>query len=384
MIRILGVVRIAVFGIWTFATVCLAQDLPTRAISEALTVSNQTDGCMSQEALINHIVRWLKTDHIEADIHIKVEVQGEKEQDVSFKFFRNEELTAHRSFSILPANCFDRLEAVSLAIALAIDHTVLEGLEYPTANPPIVPPITNDKTEEPVDKQDLPVTVSQESGKTPEDQIRQTKIVESKPKEVTQKPSIETIQENKIPPYTERPKQEDSRNIVELEGFAGVLALIEVLPKFAVGAVAGVSLNFGDLVSVRASGLFTSDVKTSLGNGNASLQLIAGRLDGCLLWYGYSLYYNLCAGTAAGALFTNGMDFEQNLTTQRPWVAALGQAAVGWPQKSTVGLRLSLDGVVPLLRPRVRVVTTNGDIIDELQTPEIGVFVSLQFFVMFW
>lgn len=375
---------VVLVGTWVFVTVCLAQSSTTRTILESVTVSNETDNCVVQGALIRYIVKWLKTDQIESDIRIIVNVKGTKGRDVSFEFYKKEELAAYRRFDILPDNCTDRLDAVSLAIALAIDHTVLDKLENLTEGPTVVPTTSQAQTSDPSNEESIAVKDIQDSTHSIDKKSTDTYSVEQTSEESSR---ILSNQSQKLEKNSQIPDQryphEETKNFIGIRGFAGIASLFEVLPGTTIGGIGGVSLSFAEMTNLRISGIFTANDETPLGNGVAALHLIAGRLDGCLHWPNDFTDFDFCAGAAVGALFLKGKYFEQNRETERPWVAALGQVAMSWPRKSVVGLRFSLDGVVSLLRSRLQVVDSDGGTIDQLQIPQIGALASLQLFVVF-
>jgi hypothetical protein len=56
-----------------------------------------------------------------------------------------------------------------------------------------------------------------------------------------------------------------------------------------------------------------------------------------------------------GASTADGEDFASRGTTRLFWASALARAALRYPQKGPLGLRLKVDGFTNLVRPRFRV-----------------------------
>jgi hypothetical protein len=85
----------------------------------ALEVDGAADGCVTQAALGPRVAHWLKPD---ADVHeLSVAVRA-REAPLRFTLRRSGQPIAQRSFEVLPTRCADRLEAVAIAIALALEH----------------------------------------------------------------------------------------------------------------------------------------------------------------------------------------------------------------------------------------------------------------------
>src|SRR5688500_18412667 len=103
--------------------------------------------CVEHDRLALQVRTWL--DQPQVDARLRIEVVGDEEHSLrlSFTLRRDEEVIAVRAFDPAPERCTDLHAVVGLAIALAIDATVLEsvGVE-PRVVPPRIEPPTVRKT----------------------------------------------------------------------------------------------------------------------------------------------------------------------------------------------------------------------------------------------
>src|SRR5690349_5419355 len=109
---------------WVTAAVALLVCAPAvHAQSKArfkLEVEPDAGGCIREPALRERIQRWLNAQ-LPADEVITVRMRAGS-RPVSFAVMRGEDAIAERQFDVLPERCRDRLDALGLAIALAIEH----------------------------------------------------------------------------------------------------------------------------------------------------------------------------------------------------------------------------------------------------------------------
>lgn len=120
-----------------------AQDQPpapeaTRPLHEALYVS--FDGrCLRQGPLVARVARWLQRTDVDARLSITVEGYEDPELRVWFAMERDGKSVSVRRFENVPGGCDELAGALSLAIALAIDATILDRVAEPQPPPPPPP-----------------------------------------------------------------------------------------------------------------------------------------------------------------------------------------------------------------------------------------------------
>lgn len=104
-----------------------AQDVAERPLSEILVVSGGGE-CLAPDALAEQVASWLGRDDADARLRIEVRARGDPPALVEFFVAVDGVPRAQRDFTNLPVACGDVRAVVSLAIALAIDATLLEGI----------------------------------------------------------------------------------------------------------------------------------------------------------------------------------------------------------------------------------------------------------------
>jgi len=107
--------------------------------------------CIEHERLATQVRAWLEAPQIDARLRIAVVGDEESPLRLSFTLRRGEEIIAVRAFDPAPERCTDLHAVVGLAIALAIDATVLEsvGVEPRPPTPPSAPPKVDRVTQPP-------------------------------------------------------------------------------------------------------------------------------------------------------------------------------------------------------------------------------------------
>ena len=107
--------------------------LQTRALADESTqpvldaLVTHADRCLDRSAVAAQIVAWLRRDAIDRRIGILVAATTDG-AGASFVIQRDGIAIAERQFARLPNECAELRAALGLAIALAIDATVLESL----------------------------------------------------------------------------------------------------------------------------------------------------------------------------------------------------------------------------------------------------------------
>lgn len=306
-----------------------------RPLSHAITVP-PGGVCLTAEALHPLVGTWLGRDAIDARLSVLVERPDDERTGVGFVVLRGEAPVARRRFEALPAECSDRRAALSLAISIAIDATVLEDLGVVVPAAVVVPEPPPAAPREPPPRP--------EPGPGPE------------PRPVT------------------RP--------VHVAGAVGARATLSLLPDPSPAGT--VALELGRERWALALGvLATGPVRAPVGPGRASLQLVAGHAGVCGRTRAAVVALEGCAGVSAGAVAARGRGFDEGLSPALPWVAATARVAARAPATGPVSVRLALDGHLALARPRLTVDNRNGEEVAALELPLAGGAPTLELVITF-
>lgn len=119
-----------------------------QSVADAVTVA-PGGTCLEEERLEHRIARWLERERIDGDIRVQVQ-GGPNANDFRFTLRRKDASPTVREMSEVPGDCGDQHAAVALAIALAIDASLLGPLEEPEPTTVVAPtPIQPLPREEP-------------------------------------------------------------------------------------------------------------------------------------------------------------------------------------------------------------------------------------------
>ena len=306
-----------VAAIWLSAAPVLAQP---RSLDEALSVPEGAS-CLTHEALVEHTESWLGTYRLDARQTILIELGQDERFDVGFVLLDGEEPRARRSFARLPEACADRRAALSLALAIALDTSVLDRLGGPrgahTDSPSATPP-------EP---------------------------------EISPEPSPAVAE---APPVSELPapevRGESAWGVsIGLDAGLGVGLLSRLTPWGGVD----VALR-GRGWKLRALAGGTPRLGSPLAGARVRTQLVVGGLDACLDRDVGSVEWAGCLGPRLGRLSAEGQGFAVSESTQLWWAALSAGLSMRWPRESVLSLRLGLAGQLGLVRPELFVTDMSG------------------------
>ncbi len=107
--------------------------VPDQSVADALDLSPGAT-CLEATRLEAEVRTWLGRDRLQSDVHVHVQGDAEDPRAVEFRIVR-EGKARERRFDGLPAGCEDATAVVGLAIALAIDASVVTNLVAPA--PPL-------------------------------------------------------------------------------------------------------------------------------------------------------------------------------------------------------------------------------------------------------
>jgi hypothetical protein len=305
--------------LWTATVSVRAQT--HQPIGEALRVTD-ADDCIHHEAVVDRLSRWLGTSLLDGSIEVTLDVARH-----SFHISRPGR-TSHRTLGPLQGACADRLDAITLAMALAIDHTVADrlGIGAGATDPP------------------------EEEAHTDAEPPRAP-----------------------IEPSAPAPVRSPERPTHRLQGgaFAEVGAALHVVPGWRPALAGGAALHFGPHLSARLGGLWMSEGTAPLGRGTAHYRLWAGRVDLCGGHTVRRLALDGCAGRGVGRLALQGTGFEEDLSVRQLWVAAIARAAASHAT-GPFHFGVAVDVFAPLTRQRVHVEDHAGTVVDERGLALVG------------
>jgi hypothetical protein len=166
---------------------------------------------------------------------------------------------------------------------------------------------------------------------------------------------------------------------LEITGGGGVG--LDVVPAGVPLVTASLGLRFGPrqgLAGVLRGGvLATGDGQFSLRSGQVQARLAAGRLDLCGLWMPSRAGLEACAGFGAGSVSAHGSGYTLDAATSVPWAAVAARVAGRLNVVGPFGLLAGVDAFVPVLAPRLQVVSTQGAVLGEAPVPPVGVGIFL-------
>lgn len=276
-------------------------DTPSRPVADLLHV---TEGrCLNRAQLAAGVASWLGRDTIAASIAIDVQ---EIEGGGQFVLRRDGEVIGRRTLLRADSSCEELRAALSLAIAVAIDATILDalGVPGPAPAPPPSPPA-------PTLTLPLPLPLP---------------------------PPAWSALPARPPP----PAAPASRLSASLE--IGVLAGLLPAPTFLISP--SISYAVIPRFEVHLAGVATSSSTAELLSGGASFRIAAARLDACAVEHGGPFLLRACAGALAGGLTASGFSYSRSYSPTSPWIAVAGRIDARWvPPRGRLGLVVALDGL---------------------------------------
>jgi hypothetical protein len=310
-----------------------AQESASWPLTEAIEVSE--GACVTHGELVASVETWLGRGAI--DRRIRIIVQEAEPGRPSFVVLREDQPAAERRFRPSRIACPDLRAAVALAIALAIDATILQGLLEPAPAPP-PPPAPGPPPPRP-----------------------------EPPPAAAPAPKA-TLGER---PAAAAPDAERS-----LAGEASALLFVGVLPELAWGGSIAALVPAGPL-SLRAAAWATLTSEVSVGEGSAELGMVAGEVTACVSRDLGSAGLRGCAGGAAGGWSAHGRGFDANRAAAIPWVAAVGGFGLELPVGGGAALVGRIHGYFPLVRPVLEVTDPAGAPLASREAPAAGLGASL-------
>lgn len=266
--------------------------------------------CLERERLTAQVRSWIDLERIDARLVVEVVGDPTQTRRLAFSLRRGDDVIAVRRFDPAPARCADLHSVVGLAIALAIDATLLENLQRePDPEPP--PDVEVDPPIEPP-KRDPPPVVA--------------------------------------PPTEPRPKAPRPRAWALWSEITGLLS-IGAPPGLGGGARFGLYGRWREIVDLGAGMVAQSSGAEPIGTGMALFSVAAGRVDVCAGPRLGRVRLRGCTGLIAGAALAAGQGFSIDSTIRVPWVAV----PIGARLEARVADRFSVvfgaEGQIATVRP---------------------------------
>lgn len=282
-------------------------------IADALVV-NPGATCLEHDRLSEQIAGWL--EHDELDPRLSVVVEGDQEDAKTVRFTLRDEgaVLSERVFSPGPSRCDDLHAVVALAIAMAVDATVLASAGIVEPKPPLDP-------------------------------LPETPVPKADPEVTPDAPKVAAVPVQPLdlgPP----PARWALRAVID-----GTLA-IRLPPDVGGGGYAGLELGWNDLVDVSAGAMATGNRDRPLDGTKLAVALVAARADLCVGPWAGRVRPRGCFGAIGGAALARGEGFEdENFRTVVPWFAVALGAGIRVPLARRIRLSLRLEGVATVVRP---------------------------------
>ncbi len=279
---------------------------PSRPIQDLL---HLTEGrCLRRSSLAAGVASWLSRDTIAESITIDAE---EFDGGGRFVLRRDGELLGRRTLLRADSSCEELRAALSLAIAVAIDATILDALGAAPSPAPTLP------------------------APPPSPRLRSPAAI-----------AASTAGVARAPAEASAARFAPSRLSASLE--IGVLAGLLPAPAFLISP----SLSYAIALpfEVRLAAVATSSADAALISGGASLRIAAARLDACALERRAPFVLRVCAGALAGGLSAAGFSYSRSFAPTSPWIAFAGRidarwaprgGASAWSSRSTASSRRS-------------------------------------------
>lgn len=303
--------------------------METVDIGTALVVTRGAT-CVDHDRLALQVRTWL--DHPDVDARLRIEVVGDEEHSLrlSFTLRRGDEVIAVRSFDPAPERCTDLHAVVGLAIALAIDATVLEsvGVEPRTVPPRIEPP---------------------------------------------------TVRKTKPKPGVPQPRARQWRMRIDLTG------MFTVGHPPGVGGGAKLELGFAwrEILELGVGTLAASSGSEPVGDGAATFSVVGGLAQICAGPPWRRLRPRGCAGVIAGAAIAAGQGFMVDATRRVAWVDIPFGADLRVQLAPRVDFTLGIDGLVAVVRPVFEAISLDEEVVVR-RFPRVGLAIEAGLSFLVW
>lgn len=292
-------------------------------VEDALLIDPGPHGCLEASGVRDQIVVWIERETISDRLEIEVRADPDDRNIVHLAIRGDGETLVDRPFEPVPDDCDATHAAVGLAVAIALDSTVLASFLAltPTPNP------------------------QPDSQPQPDPQPQPQPNPEPQP----------------------RPKPKPKLSLRAQAVLAGGLH-----PFFGAGGRVTFTGDPAPWLSLRGSAEVTQGLAAPLADDAVAVTIIDGRFDICAGRVGDKVRNHGCLGVAAGPAVSRGLSFPGATRAVSPWVAAIAGWSFGVPLTPSLSLALDLELLVPVSKPRPVITDVEGDVTEALDLPPVG------------
>jgi hypothetical protein len=255
--------------------------------------------CLERDRLAEQVRTWFDHERIDARLVVDVVGDAADPRKLAFTLRRGDQVISVRRFDPAPDRCADLHAVVGLAIALAIDATLLEAM---TGDP-------------------------------------------SRPLRPPDPPPYYWGAEPEPPPP--KPKPRKWTLWAEVTGQLSIGAP----PPVGGGGRLGFGTSWRRILDLRVGVTAGSSGSVPLGEGRAFLWFLAGRFDICAGPPWERLRPRGCVGFLGGNAYAEGRGFENSRSTHQPWIAIPVGVDLEVQLARRVFLLFGIEGLPALIRP---------------------------------
>lgn len=290
-----------------------------RPLAEAMQVSEGP--CIEHARLAQLTASWLGYEAIDRRLEIAVELHGD--DSVAFELRNDGEVKVEREMPA-PPDCADRHAALALAIAMAIDASVLAAAAPQT--PPTPMPPTTEQVERDADAPEL---------------VARERAVAATPR-------------------------------TRIDVFAGAFAGFELVPGVSFGGRLGVGIGAAPWLDVEVEALAAGGLPFAIGPGEVQPTLAGGAVSVCPArrWSRFQL--RLCVAAAGAAVVARGRGFDESRTITLPWVGGRATGDARFRIGEIVWLGIVAGFVAPIVRTEFNTRNEGGLQRDEREVAAAG------------
>lgn len=298
---------------------------PTHALAESVSVDAGTS-CLEQARLVERIAQWLGRDRIDARLSIAATAGPDA---VTIVVREGASVSIERSIAPMPADCADLHAAVGLAIALAIDASVLDTLGVP---PPAPPPAVDDARDE-------------------------------------EAPLVPVVAP---PPVVAEPRK------LHAAGIVSAIAMVGAPPGAAFGGELVAELGPARWIDLDLGVVAAGGLRVRLQQGDAAPVLVAARVAACPgRAFAGKVRLRLCVGLDAGMLTAKGRGYVDEQRATLPWLVARSGVDLDVRLAARASLRIGLAAIAPIVHTAFVVRDANDDIVERSDSTSVGGLFSI-------
>jgi len=332
----------------SFAAPALAQ-IATRdaRLAEAVQVEPEDDPCLSEAVVRARVGKRLARDAELSNVEVIVHAGDPPRLTV----LRAGQRVAERRFEDFPTRCSARRDAIAVAVALALERAP-EAAPSTAAGP------------------------AGETGSTPSEAAPTANEASPAP---TARPAAAQGAGTRA---GAEPRPDEaavtSGSSLRLGAHAGATAMLEILPGAALAGVLGADVALPIGVRLSLSAIASLPQEDEALGATVESQLLLGRLLGCTDLTASQLAVEGCGGALAGAALAEGLGYASTRRTELAYAGIVARVALRYPAESLLSVRLSLDGLLPLVRPSYAVREQPGPGLATVTPAPVGAGLSLE------